>query len=189
MSAHRGEILHLVANPATDGKKSIEYFDDGILLIEEGRIIGIGATDAMLCDLPESVGIVEHPDALIIPGLIDTHIHYPQTDIIASHGKQLLDWLNTYTFPEERKFDDAEYASGVASFFLDELIRNGTTSAAVFGTVHPQSVDAFFEQAEKRNLRMIAGKVMMDRNAPDYLCDSAASSYDITTPHHYYRAE
>lgn len=180
MSAHRGEILHLIANPATHGEQSIEYFEDGILLLQDGHIAAVGPANTMLCDIPQSINVDTHKDALIVPGLVDTHVHYPQTNIIASHGKQLLDWLNTYTFPEERKFERHEYAKETASFFLDELIRNGTTCAAVFGTVHPQSVDAFFEQAQVRNMRMIAGKVMMDRNAPDYLCDTAQSSYDDT---------
>lgn len=180
LTAHRGEILHLTSNPVTEGQQSIEYFDDGILLIQGGQIVAIGPAKSLLVDLPEDLELHTHQDALIIPGLVDTHLHYPQTNIIASHGKQLLDWLNTYTFPEEGKFGDSEYANQIAAFFLDELIRNGTTSAAVFGTVHPESIEAFFEQADIRNMRMIAGKVMMDRNAPTYLCDTAESSYKDT---------
>ena len=119
-----------------------------------------------------------HPDALIVPGFIDTHIHYPQSDMIASYGEQLLDWLNNYTFPEESKFADKQYASDVAERFLAELLRNGTTTALVFGTVHKQSVDAFFEAALPLNLRMICGKVMMDRHAPDYLIDTPETAYE-----------
>jgi guanine deaminase len=121
--------------------------------------------------------VQEYPDALIIPGFVDTHIHYPQTEMIASYGEQLLEWLDTYTFPVENRFSDPDYAREIAQRFLDELLRNGTTTALVFGTVHKESVESFFEACEARNLRMIAGKVMMDRNAPDYLLDTPDSAY------------
>lgn len=175
--AYRATILHSLADPAVVGvEQSYQYFEDGILLIENGKIAQVGAASDLL---PKLAGIdVQHyPDALITPGFIDTHIHYPQTGMIASYGEQLLDWLNTYTFPTEKQFEDKAHASDVAAIFIKELLRNGTTTALVFGSVHPQSVDAFFEQAEKLNLRMIAGKVLMDRNAPDYLTDTAESGY------------
>lgn len=175
--AYRAAILHSLADPAVVGvEQSYEYFEDGILLIENGKVAQVGAAAELL---PKLAGIeVQHyRDALITPGFIDTHIHYPQTGMIASYGEQLLDWLNTYTFPTEKQFEDKAHASDVAAIFLKELLRNGTTTALVFGSVHPQSVDAFFEQAEKLNLRMIAGKVLMDRNAPDYLTDTAQTGY------------
>lgn len=175
--AYRAAILHSLADPAVVGvEQSYEYFEDGILLIENGKVAQVGTASDLL---PKLTGIdVQHyPDALITPGFIDTHIHYPQTGMIASYGEQLLDWLNTYTFPTEKQFEDKAHASDVAAIFLKELLRNGTTTALVFGSVHPQSVDAFFEQADKLNLRMIAGKVLMDRNAPDYLTDTAESGY------------
>jgi guanine deaminase len=175
--AYRAAILHSLADPAVAGiKQSYQYFEDGILLIENGKVAEVGAASDLL---PKLAGVeVEHyRDALITPGFIDTHIHYPQTGMITSYGEQLLDWLNTYTFPTERQFEDKAHASDVAAIFLKELLRNGTTTALVFGTVHPQSVDAFFEQADRLNLRMIAGKVLMDRNAPDYLTDTAESGY------------
>jgi guanine deaminase len=175
--AYRAAILHSLADPAVVGvEQSYQYFEDGILLIENGKVAEVGAASDLL---PKLAGVeVEHyRDALITPGFIDTHIHYPQTGMIASYGEQLLDWLNTYTFPTERQFEDKAHASDVAAIFLKELLRNGTTTALVFGTVHPQSVDAFFEQADRLNLRMIAGKVLMDRNAPDYLTDTAESGY------------
>ena len=112
-----------------------------------------------------------------MPGFIDTHVHYPQYRVIASYGTSLLDWLNTYTFVEEQKFSDLNYAATVAELFLDELIKNGTTTAMTFCSSYKQSVDVFFKASEKRKLRMVAGKVMMDRNAPEGLCDSAQSSY------------
>ncbi len=175
--AYRAAILHSLADPAVVGvEQSYEYFEDGILLIENGKVAQVGAADELLPKLA-GVEIQHYRDALITPGFIDTHIHYPQTGMIASYGEQLLDWLNTYTFPTERQFEDKAHASDVAEIFLKELLRNGTTTALVFGSVHPQSVDAFFEQADKLNLRMIAGKVLMDRNAPDYLTDTAESGY------------
>lgn len=175
--AYRAAILHSLADPAVVGvEQSYEYFEDGILLIENGKVAQVGAAAELLPKLA-GVEITEYSDALITPGYIDTHIHYPQTGMIASYGEQLLDWLNTYTFPTEQQFADKAHASDVAAIFLKELLRNGTTTALVFGSVHPQSVDAFFEQADKLNLRMIAGKVLMDRNAPDYLTDTAESGY------------
>lgn len=177
IKAYRAAILHSLADPAVVGvEQSYEYFEDGILLIESGKIAQVGAAAELLPKLA-GVEITEYRDALITPGFIDTHIHYPQTGMIASYGEQLLDWLNTYTFPTEQQFEDKAHASDVAVIFLKELLRNGTTTALVFGSVHPQSVDAFFEQASKLNLRMIAGKVLMDRNAPDYLTDTAESGY------------
>ena len=177
IKAYRAAILHSLADPAVVGvEQSYQYFEDGILLIENGQVAQVGAASELLPKLA-GVEITEYRDALITPGFIDTHIHYPQTGMIASYGEQLLDWLNTYTFPTERQFEDKAHASDVAAIFLKELLRNGTTTALVFGSVHPQSVDAFFEQADKLNLRMIAGKVLMDRNAPDYLTDTAESGY------------
>ncbi|WP_275544740.1 MULTISPECIES: guanine deaminase [unclassified Pseudomonas] len=175
--AYRAAILHSLADPTVVGvEQSYEYFEDGILLIENGKVAQVGAAAELLPKLA-GIEIQHYCDALITPGFIDTHIHYPQTGMIASYGEQLLDWLNTYTFPTERQFEDKAHASDVAAIFLKELLRNGTTTALVFGSVHPQSVDAFFEQADKLNVRMIAGKVLMDRNAPDYLTDTAETGY------------
>ena len=177
VKAYRAAILHSLADPAVVGvEQSYQYFEDGILLIENGKVAQVGAAAELLPKLA-GVEVQHYRDALITPGFIDTHIHYPQTGMIASYGEQLLDWLNTYTFPTEQQFEDKAHASDVAAIFLKELLRNGTTTALVFGSVHPQSVDAFFEQADKLNLRMIAGKVLMDRNAPDYLTDTAETGY------------
>jgi guanine deaminase len=175
--AYRAAILHSIAAPAVVGvEQSYEYFEDGLLLVENGQVVQVGHAADLLPNL-NGVAITEYHDALITPGFIDTHIHYPQTGMIASYGEQLLDWLNTYTFPTEQQFADKAHAADVAGIFLKELLRNGTTTALVFGSVHKQSVDAFFEAAEALNLRMIAGKVLMDRNAPDYLTDTAESGY------------
>ncbi|WP_167144666.1 guanine deaminase [Pseudomonas sp. OTU750018] len=177
VKAYRAAILHSIADPAVVGvEQSYEYFEDGVLVVENGQVAKVGHAVDLLPTL-KGVEITEYRDALITPGFIDTHIHYPQTGMIASYGEQLLDWLNTYTFPTEQQFADKAHAADVAGIFLKELLRNGTTTALVFGTVHKQSVDAFFEAAEALNLRMIAGKVLMDRNAPDYLTDTAESGY------------
>ena len=176
--AYRAAILHSLADPAEVGiEASYEYFEDGLLVIDNGRISALGHAHDLLPHLPAEVEITHYQDALITPGLIDTHIHLPQTGMVGAYGEQLLDWLNTYTFPCERQFADKAHAEDVAEIFIKELLRNGTTTALVFGSVHPQSVQAFFEAAEKLDLRMIAGKVMMDRNAPDYLTDTAESGY------------
>ncbi len=154
----------------------IRYFPDGLLIVENGKVKDLGSYEDLhtkYADIP----IADYREHLIVSGFIDTHIHFPQTEMIASYGEQLLEWLSTYTFPTERKFANRNYALEIASIFLDELLRNGTTTALVFTTVFPQSTDAFFEVAQRRNLRMIAGKVMMDRNAPEFLRDTATSSY------------
>ena len=176
--AYRAAILHSLDDPALVGvQASYEYFADGVLVVEDGRISAVGAAAEVLPTLPDTVEVTHYADALITPGFIDTHIHFPQTGMVGSYGEQLLDWLNEYTFPCEGQFADKAHADGVAQIFLKELLRNGTTTALVFGSVHPESVDALFEAAQALDLRLIAGKVMMDRNAPDYLTDTAESSY------------
>ncbi|EED32928.1 guanine deaminase [gamma proteobacterium NOR5-3] len=174
---HRGRLLHFVDDPEKGLEDSYQYFSDGGLLIDNGHVVTVDHAEQLLKSLPAATPVQVHENALLVPGFIDTHIHYPQMDIIGAHGEQLLEWLDKYVFPTEAKFADFEYAQTVARRFLAELLRNGTTTALVFGTVHPQSVDAFFTEAEARNLRMIAGKVMMDRNAPDNLRDTAETSY------------
>ncbi|MFT2096917.1 guanine deaminase [Marinomonas sp. 2405UD66-6] len=178
LKAWRAAIVHCIADPKDVGiQAAYEYFEDGLLVVSGDKIHALGDANTLLADLPNDLVVEHYPDAIITPGFIDTHIHYPQTDMIGSYGEQLLTWLNTYTFPEESKFSDKAHARDVADRFLKELLRNGTTTALVFGTVHKVSVDAFFEASEVHNLRMICGKVMMDRNAPDYLTDTPESSY------------
>jgi guanine deaminase len=173
----RASFLDTIADPFYAPEADcIRYFPDGLLIVESGKVKELGSykdLQTKYADIP----IADYRDRLIVSGFIDTHIHFPQTEMIASYGEQLLEWLSTYTFPTERKFADRNYALEIASIFLDELLRNGTTTALVFTAVFPQSTDAFFEIAQRRNLRMIAGKVMMDRNAPDFLRDTATSSY------------
>lgn len=184
MKLVRGSILHFLRAPIINGdadSSAYEYYADGGLLLQSGKVVQCGEWNAVLDVANAAHADIEHVDhrgRLIIPGFIDTHIHYAQTDVLASPGRGLLDWLERYTFPAEHAFEDAVWATGVAEFFCDELLRNGTTTALVFGTVHPQSVDAFFSVTQKRGMRMVAGKVMMDRHCPDFLRDTAQSSYD-----------
>jgi guanine deaminase len=173
-----GDILDFIDDPAVAGENAHRYFEKGALLIEYGKVVKLGYENDILPTLDANTDVVRHDGKLIMPGMIDTHIHLPQTEMVGAYGEQLLSWLTEYAFPTEKKFANEEYASEVSHVFLDELLRNGTTTALVFGTVHPQSVNAFFSESQKRNLRMIAGKVMMDRNCPDDLSDCAQSSYD-----------
>lgn len=178
MQAFRASIVDFIADPVDSADKSYRYFEDGLLLVEEGLVTDCGEFAELKMKLPSDINIIDYSGNLIMPGFIDTHVHYPQTDIIASHGSQLLDWLERYTFPTERQFSDPLLARETAEFFINQLLCNGTTSAMVFATIHPQSVDAVFTAALQHNMRLISGKVMMDRHAPEYLCDTAQSSYD-----------
>lgn len=175
-AAFRASILHFTGDPSSD-PASAQFWPDGILLVQNGKVEAAGPAAELLGKLPPGTQLKSFPGRIILPGFIDTHVHYPQTDMVASYGEQLLEWLNSYTFPEEQKFARKEHAEDVAKFFLEELLRNGTTTALVFCTVHPGSVDAFFARASKLNLRMIAGKVLMDRNAPAALLDTPERSY------------
>ncbi len=176
--AFRASIFHCLADPGADDLASAsEHIDDGLLVVEDGIVTALGPAERLLPELPEDTDLEDLSGKLIIPGLIDCHVHFSQVDIIASYGEQLLDWLNRYAYPAEARFVDAEYSRSVANFFLDELLRNGTTTALVFTTVFPQSVDAIFDAAAERNMRLIAGKVLMDRACPNDLSDDAESGY------------
>ncbi|MBL8309307.1 MAG: guanine deaminase [Burkholderiales bacterium] len=176
--AIRASLLHCLRDPGLAGDAScVEFLPDALVLCRGGRIEHVGPTAALLPTLADDVRIDDQRGKLLVPGFIDTHVHYPQVDVIASYGTQLLDWLNRYTFPAELAFADAAHAAATADFFLDRLLENGTTTAAVFCTVHPQSVDAFFTASEARGLAMIAGKCLMDRHAPAGLTDSADTGY------------
>ncbi len=176
VSAFRAKILHFTAMPDPLTGAGIEYFEDGVLLVENGRVKALGSAHAMAQQGVDLQQCQHFPEHLLMPGFIDSHIHYPQTSVIASYGEQLLDWLNNYTFPTELQFSDPEFAAVAADAFLKFLLQNGTTTAMVYTTVFAQSTQAFFSAAEKMNLRMIAGKVMMDRHAPAGLLDTAESS-------------
>ncbi|XOV85136.1 MAG: guanine deaminase [bacterium] len=173
LTAHRGQIVHCLDNT----EAGLEFFTDGLLLVENGKVLDLGPAEHLLAQLSADTPVTDHGEHLICPGLIDCHVHFPQLDVIASYGAQLLDWLETYTFPSEARYGDPEIAQADASFFIDELLRNGTTSALVFASVHQTSVDAIFSAAKQRHMRLAAGKVLMDRNCPANLQDTPASAY------------
>jgi guanine deaminase len=171
--AYRAALLHMLADPCQAPRpEAYAYHEDGLLVVEDGHVTAFGPYTDILPTLPAEAPVTAFPGKLITPGFVDAHIHYPQTDVMAAWGSQLLDWLNTHTFPAEQAFADRAHADEVAAFFLDELLRNGTTSALVFGTVHKTSVEALFEAALARNMRLVAGKVLMDRHAPAALTDT-----------------
>ncbi len=171
VQAFRASLLYFRADPAFDEHAHV-WHEDGLLLVEDGKVKAAGDYAALAPTLPPGATVHDYRGKVITAGFIDTHLHYPQTDMIASPAPGLLPWLDTYTFPTERRFDDPAHASEVAGFFLDELARCGTTTAIVYCTVHRASVDAFFEASEARGLRMVAGKVLMDRHCPDFLRDT-----------------
>lgn len=172
-----GQTLHFSGDPRIGGLDVCHYATHGAVAIEGTHIIDVGPADDLKARHPQAKHVA-YGDALIMSGFVDAHVHYPQTGIIASWGKQLIDWLNDYTFPEEMRFNDATYASEIADLYLDTVIANGTTTVASYATIHPQSVDAIFEAAGARNMAIVAGKTCMDRNAPDGLKDTARSAYD-----------
>jgi len=179
-TAIRGPALSFTGDPFQESlEATMVYEPDAIVAFGNGVITHFGPADAISMQLPAGLKVRNYgPDALISAGFLDSHVHFPQTPMIAAFGEQLLDWLNKYTFPTERKYADKEFAASVAKVFLKECIKNGITTSCVYGTVFPQSVDALFEEAERLGLRMAAGKVMMNRNAPDYLLDTTESSYE-----------
>ncbi|MEL7028338.1 MAG: guanine deaminase, partial [Pseudomonadota bacterium] len=171
-TAFRGGVLHMLRDPAAAGEgPAYAYLEDAVLIVENGRIAQLCAFDDLAAEERRALDIQTFANALIIPGFIDAHIHYPQGDMIGAYGAQLMDWLERYTYPAEMRFADRDVAEAAAKAFLDELLRNGTTSAMVFATSHEHSVDALFGEALSRDMRLIAGKVLMDRGAPEALLD------------------
>ncbi len=171
---YRGEVFHLIASPLDHADAHL-YFEDGGLVVVDGKIVEAGPFGAMRSRYPD-FPVTDYSGKLITPGFIDSHIHFPQSEIQGMYGKQLLDWLDEYTFPAEGTFSSIEYAQDIARFFVKELLRNGTTTCAAYATVHPASVTALFSAASEYNMCILAGKVMMNRNAPDYLVDTTRQS-------------
>ncbi|MGV3632896.1 MAG: guanine deaminase [Pseudorhodoplanes sp.] len=178
--AIRGPVLTYTGDPFRSGlERTMVYEPDAIVAMDGGVISHFGPAGMIEPLLPPGTAVTNYgKDSLISAGFIDSHVHYPQTPMIAAFGEQLLDWLNTYTFPMERQYSDKDFARNVARVFLREILKNGVTTACIYCTVFPQSVDALFEEAEKLGMRLAAGKVMMDRNAPDYLRDTPQQGYD-----------
>ena len=172
-----GQVLSFAGDPFADGADAARHESHGAVAIENGKIAAHGPADQIRAAYPQA-RITDYGQCLISAGFIDAHVHYPQTAIIASWGKRLIDWLNSYTFPEEMRFADRAYADEVANRYLDLALTHGTTSMCSYATIHPESVDAFFTAAQSRGLRAFAGKTCMDRNAPDGLRDTVQSAYD-----------
>lgn len=170
--ALRASLLDFVADPA-QAAQALRYAEDGLLIVDDGRIVARGDYAALRArqDALHEADVIDLRGCLITPGFIDAHVHLPQVDVIASPAAGLLEWLERHTFPAEAVFGDPAVAAEAASFFLDELARHGTTSAAVYGSVHATSVEALFTAAEQRNVRLMAGKCLMDRHCPESLRD------------------
>ncbi|OJT99094.1 MAG: guanine deaminase [Rhizobium sp. 63-7] len=181
MTLLRGRLLSFKRAPENlSDTASYAYIEDGGLLIDDGKIVATGDYAALRATAPADAVEIDHRPHLILPGFIDTHLHFPQMQVIGSYAANLLEWLNTYTFPEECRFVESAHAERIARHFFDELIRHGTTTAVAYCSVHKASADAFFAESLRRNLCMVAGKVMMDRNAPQGLLDTPQMGYDET---------
>lgn len=171
---YRASILHF-SHKSAQPKNDYVYIKDGIMVTRNGIIVTTGEAKDILNQYPDAI-THDYSGQLIVPGFIDSHLHFPQTEMIASFGEQLLDWLENYTFPVERKFADPEYAAKIAEIFLRQLYKHGTTTGMVYSSVHKQATDALFSAAQQRNMLLIAGKVCMDRNCPPWLQDTASSA-------------
>lgn len=161
---YKSAIFYFTDNPRfnTDAYK---YFPNGVLYIEDGKVVNAGDFAELSKQYPNAK-IIDYSGFLITPGLMDSHVHYPQMEMVGSYGEQLIQWLNKYTIPTERKLEDRKYADKIANLYLDELIKHGTTSAAVYATISPNSADDLFEAALSRNMRIIGGCAYMDVNTP-----------------------
>lgn len=179
----RAPLLHFWRDPGNEPDPAAwQYLDDGALYIEQGRIVRCGNWGDLLTELPDlarqAARYLDYRGKLLVPGFVDCHVHYPQTRVMGAYGRQLLDWLEQYTFPAEMAFADRNLASASAEHFVQRMLAHGTTTASVFATVHAHSVDAFFEAAERRSLRALCGKILMDRNCPDALKDSPELAWE-----------
>lgn len=174
----RGSILDFPdATPSAPdvGASDARFLEDGVLAIDAGHVAGLLETAAARAAGWDVDGAVDHRGRLIVPGFIDAHVHFPQVDMIGAWGEQLMGWLERHTFPAEARHADRAFSEEQAEHFLDALLAHGTTTAVCYATVHAHSADALFAAAEQRRMRLVAGKVLMDRNAPAELCDTAAS--------------
>ncbi|MCP8894051.1 guanine deaminase [Shinella daejeonensis] len=177
----RARLLSFLRRPQSrDDTSSYRYEEDGGLLVEAGRIAAVGPYARVRADAPAGTEEIDHRPQLLLPGFIDAHLHFPQMQVIGAYAADLLEWLNTHTFPEECRFVESEHAARIARHFYDEMIRHGTTTGAAYCSVHKASADAYFAEALRRGMCMIGGKVMMDRNAPQGLLDTPETGYDET---------
>ena len=178
VTAVRGALLTFTGDPGLEGAGAVHHEPDAIVAMADGRIVDCGPAADVTRRLPADTPVTAYAHALISAGFVDAHVHYPQLPVIGAGGLPLLEWLERHTFPAEARYADPAHAREAAARYLDESLRHGITTAAVFCTVHAQSVDALFDAALARGLRLVAGKVLMDRHAPAALCDTAQSGYD-----------
>jgi guanine deaminase len=176
ITGYRGQVFYFTDDPVTV-KNAYKFYKDGVLYIQDGKVLEAGDYSALKSKYKNNVSIVDYSGKLITPGFVDAHVHYAQMEMVAAYGDQLIDWLEKYTIPTERKFSDAKYASKIANLFVEQLINNGTTTAQVFATIAPVSVDALFNVAQARNMRMIAGSPFMDKNTPSYASLTPEQAY------------
>lgn len=177
----RGRLLSFVRRPeGIYDHDAYRYEEDGGILVEDGRIAAAGPYTSVRAVAPAGIGEIDHRPHLILPGFIDTHVHFPQMQVIGAYAANLLEWLNTHTFPEECRFVEPAHSARIARHFYDEMLRHGTTTAVAYCSVHKASADAYFAEALKRGMCMVGGKVMMDRNAPQGLLDTPQMGYDET---------
>ena len=176
LRALRADLVSFAADPYYHSREAVRIVPDGMLVAKDGRIAAVGPSKDLLPDLPAGTPVSEWPRCIALAGFVDAHVHYPQTEVIASRAPDLLAWLHEHTFPAEIRFSDPDHARSGAAFFLDQILANGTTTAAVFCATAPCSADALFQAALERGMRVVAGKTMMDRNAPPALLDDAAGS-------------
>jgi guanine deaminase len=178
--ALRGQTFSFRADPfEVSPDDSVDFHSDGAVIVRDGKIVEVGGAAETLARYP-GIRVESYGGDLIMAGFVDCHAHYPQTGIIASYGTQLLEWLEKYTFPEEARFCDPDYAAAIAEIFLDETLRNGVTTSSVYCSSHPASADSLFAAAQRRKLRIVGGKCMMDRNCPENLRDTPQRAYDET---------
>lgn len=176
--AIRARVLSYRGDPERDGvEAALTYIEDGLVVVRGGVVAAVGEAGPLLAELEPELRVADYRPFLLTSGFVDPHLHMPQTQVVASYGTELLEWLQRYTFPEESRYGDRAVSDAAARFLLTELLRNGTTTAVAFCTSHPQSAESFFAQSDRLGLRMIGGKVMMDRNAPDALCDTPERGY------------
>ncbi len=177
LTGYKSAVFYFTDNPRFN-KNAYHFFPNGVLYVANGKVVEAGDFNELQAKYPQAE-IIDYSNKLITPGLMDSHVHYPQMEMVGSYGEQLVQWLNKYTIPTERKLADREYADKIANLYLDELIKHGTTSAAIFATISPNSTDALFNAALKRNMRIIGGSAYMDVNTPDYACLPPAEVYDF----------